>query len=59
MDARTAREDSRRAQRGATALVAQYIHELSDRHGRQRRVARPRFAPAPAPLRRLRPCEGG
>ena len=34
-----------RDQRRTTALVAQYIHELSDRHAAVRRAARPDRAP--------------
>jgi hypothetical protein len=55
-DARTTRKTaspgSRRAQRGAAAVVAQYIHELSVRHANSRRgtgadpgQARPRSRP--------------
>jgi len=35
-----------RDQRRTTALVAQYIHELSDRHAAVRRAARPDRVPA-------------
>ena len=35
-----------RDQRPTTALVAQYIHELSNRHTPARRAARPDRAPA-------------
>jgi hypothetical protein len=50
-DARTAQEIGShrplRAQRREAGLVAQYIHELSERHGRARR-ARPALARRPS-----------
>jgi hypothetical protein len=38
-----------RAQRQTAGLVAQYIHELSDRHAAGRRDARPDQAPVMEP----------